>query len=377
MSRSQSGNGEESRRAHDDIVPPLFIKPYSPPQSLPVTEYVTEPLVPPPNWPPGDSVLEADTEIERGVGVLLAGAALIGSVILLLGLWVFVLYFPTVKSVIICTIATPLLVWATLRLIRGSRAKAELDVEEFLRQPVEPSRRVRKFLSRDRKKGNKINERVLAELHEHPIVLIKWWLAAAVWTILAIMIGRHDTVRPERLWTACAIGLVILSLGWLTSGRPTFAQAKERRLRWLTSGRRLSWLVVAALWIASISLLAIHSSRVTGREVLLGWAIGMVLIALRFWGWWVNRFVLTDTRLILLIVDFRSQKKKKRNILLSEVTDEALDTTWLSELLTWLRVIKVPYGTLIAETASSRRVYRLPYAEQIDVLVISILQENT
>lgn len=112
--------------------------------------------------------------------------------------WVLFIFYPYIPIGVIAGLLT---IMALPRFIRGSLDKAESEVAGELRRPVEPSPRVAKVMFP--------NERLLMELHIHPISIVWWWLAfvavlAAAWGLSLLL--------PTELPTLIVIALATITM---------------------------------------------------------------------------------------------------------------------------------------------------------------------
>jgi len=260
------------------------------------------------------------------------------------------------RTALLALAGTAVAIWAAFFSVRQPLAKAEAQVEWFLHEPIKPSRRLKYALAR-KIHGRGYAETTLAELHEHPIVLVKWVLAAITWTLLALFIGEHRVFTSRSVLAVWAVGIGVFLVWWLLDW-------------WLTERRKVSWIVVAIIWTAAMAVLLRHP-HVKAPIVFYVWTGGMLPIISRFLMWRRNKFGFTDKRLYLMLVNICKMSDDDRNILLAKMTDESLRVSWLSKFLAWARFIKVPYGRLVVETASARRVYHLPYAREVSRMIIS------
>jgi len=110
--------------------------------------------------------------------------------------WVLFIFYPNIPIAVIASLLTLL---ALPRFIRGPLDKAEAEVADELRRPVEPSHRVAKVMFP--------NERLLMELHVHPISIFWWWPA-----FVAVVAGAYGLglLLPTELPTLIIIALAVI-----------------------------------------------------------------------------------------------------------------------------------------------------------------------
>lgn len=113
--------------------------------------------------------------------------------------WVLFAVFPNIPLAVLAGLLT---LMALPRFIRGPLEKAEAEVARELRRPVEPSRRVAKVMFP--------SERLLMELHLHPISFFWWWAACILVIAGAVAL---DMIMPTSWPTAITvIPMVIIAL---------------------------------------------------------------------------------------------------------------------------------------------------------------------
>lgn len=144
----------------------------------------------------------------------------------------------------------------------------------------------------------------------------------------------------------------------------------HEKLQW--EGRRHP--ICMVLWHIGILLL-------TGITVTIGvyaswavagiiWGVGLVAFAFRVSLWYRDRLCLTNHRIIEVSGLFT---EKVGMMPLKKLTDMTLQVPWHSNILAWLRLIRLPYGTLIVESAGQdqalSRIPFVPNARLIDRLI--------
>ncbi len=91
----------------------------------------------------------------------------ISNTIVIVAAWGGWAYFHNTFAAVIASLIT---IFVLPRFFRGSLAEAERRYAEFLRQPVEPSKRTAKMMFP--------NEELHMEFHQHPMCMFLWWLGA-------------------------------------------------------------------------------------------------------------------------------------------------------------------------------------------------------
>jgi hypothetical protein len=193
------------------------------------------------------------------------------------------------------------------------------------------------------------------------------FLCAATLSILAV----PRFVRGP--WEAADARITLeLQMPIQPSKRVAHIIPSDEDLLWETREHPISMIL---WWTSAIALqgLVVIINEITNWEIAgVVWLVGMLFIAGKTLLWRHDRLCLTNKRIIavrgFLNVQHQSMPLKK-------LTDETLVIPWHSTVLSWLRLVEVPYGTLIVESAGQdqalSKVLYVPRVTQINRKIMS------
>ncbi len=155
------------------------------------------------------------------------------------------------------------------------------------------------------------------------------------------------------------------------SKRIARAIAPNEQLLWETQEHPITlliWIIGSIAVTAGAVAIGIYFNWMAGLIV---GGVGLLIFGIRILVWREDRICLTNKRILgvrgILKVQYPSMP-------LSKLTDETLQTPWHSTILSWLRIIRVEYGTLIVESAGQdqalSKVYFVPNAIQVNRIIM-------
>lgn len=120
------------------------------------------------------------------------------------------------------------------------------------------------------------------------------------------------------------------------------------------------WHMSALLLTGTVAVIGVYASWLAAGII---WSIGLVIYTCRVALWYRDRLSLTNHRIIEVsgIIKHQTDMMPAKKL-----TDARLQIPWHSNVLAWLRLIRLPYGTVIVESAGQdqalKRIAFVPYA---------------
>lgn len=115
---------------------------------------------------------------------------------------------------------------------------------------------------------------------------------------------------------------------------------------------RLLWWYVGQFALTALGSLAIGYFDGTGTWIiwitLIIWSIGALIIFCKAFLWRKDKLCITDKRIFVVRGYF---KIRHEFMPLSKLATAKIQVPWHSTILSWLRLIELPYGTLVADAA--------------------------
>jgi hypothetical protein len=160
------------------------------------------------------------------------------------------------------------------------------------------------------------------------------------------------------------------------SRRVAMILPQDEQLLWEAREHPISmvpWIAGAVLWTCASIVLGILTEHWFSAFIV--WVVGMFIVAGKTFLWQRDRICLTNRRLLAVRGIFTI---KHESMPLSKLTDEKLSVPWHSNILSWLRFIEVPYGTLIVESAGQDQalshIPNVPQAVQVNRMIMDMAQ---
>lgn len=166
----------------------------------------------------------------------------------------------------------------------------------------------------------------------------------------------------------------------LTDELPRLKTQSRRVTRNLSKDEKLIWetrehpIALWKWWIGLVVLQGLTAVAMIGassKAAAILWLIGMVVIGYKILLWDVDRLCITNQRIFtvtgIFSVSIRTMPMKK-------MTDVTTHFSAVSNILAWLRIIKIQYATLIVESAGQdqalSRIKFVPHGPAVSRLIM-------
>lgn len=201
------------------------------------------------------------------------------------------------------------------------------------------------------------------------------YLFAPYWPILVLAISLSFLALPRFIrgpWEKADTQVDHrLNEPALASKRVSHILTDGETLLWETHDhpiRMLWWTVAGVALTMAMAVVAFQWSWVIAGTL---WVVGALYILARTVLWQRDRLCLTDKRIFVV----RGLLKVRHEFMpLNKLTNEKLQIPWHSNVLSWLRLVKVQYGTLVVDAAGDedelKNVKFIPYAIQLNRIIM-------
>lgn len=156
----------------------------------------------------------------------------------------------------------------------------------------------------------------------------------------------------------------------------------ERAERALVPGEQVLWegrrhpLYIWQWWIGGVLLqlltVFLAANGLSFGLLAIVWLVGTAAVAIRIWMWERDKLIVTDRR----ILEVSGLLKYNVDLMpLSKLTDAKHSQPAVSRFSAWLRILHLPYGTIVVESAGQDQALStitfVPCAEQVYKIIMS------